>query len=87
MAADARLLGSARDGRPWIDAARGNLSPREREVLALLRQRLTDAEIAETLCISRRTASHHVASILVKLDAPNRRAAAAIAAGPGAAQR
>jgi DNA-binding CsgD family transcriptional regulator len=55
------------------------LTRREREVLALLCQRLTDAEIAAQLFISPRTASLHVSNILAKIDAPNRREAAAIA--------
>jgi predicted ATPase/DNA-binding CsgD family transcriptional regulator len=56
------------------------LTRREREVLALLSQRLTDPEIAEQLFISPKTASNHVANILAKLGAPNRRQAAALAA-------
>ncbi|MGH2614230.1 MAG: LuxR C-terminal-related transcriptional regulator [Thermomicrobiales bacterium] len=56
------------------------LSPREREVLALLCQRFSDLEIADRLFISPRTASNHVASILSKLGVANRRDAAAVAA-------
>jgi non-specific serine/threonine protein kinase len=59
------------------------LTVREREVLAMLCQRLTDQEIAERLCISRRTSSAHVANILGKLGAANRREAAAVAARLG----
>jgi len=55
------------------------LSQREAEVLGLLCQRLTDAEIAEQLFISPKTAGHHVSRILNKLGAVNRREAAAIA--------
>jgi non-specific serine/threonine protein kinase len=57
-----------------------NLSRREREVLALLCQHLTDAEVADRLFLSTRTVEHHVSSILGKLAAANRREAAAIAA-------
>jgi predicted ATPase/DNA-binding CsgD family transcriptional regulator len=57
-----------------------DLTRREREILALLTQRYTDPEIADTLFISPKTASNHVASILSKLGAVNRREAAAIAA-------
>ncbi|MFN8591159.1 MAG: helix-turn-helix transcriptional regulator [Thermomicrobiales bacterium] len=59
------------------------VTSREREVLALLARRYTDAEIAEELSISSRTASHHVASILAKLGVANRRQAGAIAAKLG----
>jgi DNA-binding CsgD family transcriptional regulator len=56
------------------------LTRREREVLRLLCERLTDPEIADRLCVSPRTASNHVASVLAKLGAANRREAAALAA-------
>jgi DNA-binding CsgD family transcriptional regulator len=52
------------------------LTRREREVLQLLVVGSSDIDIADRLFISRRTASKHVAAILVKLDAPNRTAAA-----------
>src|SRR3954451_21457434 len=55
-----------------------SLTRREREVLALLCQRLTDAEIANVLSISPRTVECHVTRILGKLQARNRRDAAAL---------
>jgi predicted ATPase/DNA-binding CsgD family transcriptional regulator len=60
-----------------------DLTRREQEVLELVCQRLTDMEIGEQLSISRRTASTHVARILVKLSAENRRKAAVIAVQQG----
>jgi predicted ATPase/DNA-binding CsgD family transcriptional regulator len=57
-----------------------DLTRREREILGLLTQRMTDIEIAERLFISPKTASNHVANVLSKLGAANRREAAAIAA-------
>jgi DNA-binding CsgD family transcriptional regulator len=63
-----------------VHAEAKSLTFREQEVLTLLCQRLTDAEIAERLFLSPRTASRHVGSIIAKLGAGNRREAAAIAA-------
>jgi DNA-binding CsgD family transcriptional regulator/predicted ATPase len=55
------------------------LSPREREVLALLAEHLTDKEIAARLFVSHRTVMSHVRAVLDKLGVPNRRHAAALA--------
>ena len=55
------------------------LTPREAEVLTLVARGYTNREIAAALVISVKTASVHVSHILRKLDAPNRREAAAIA--------
>lgn len=77
-AVDHDAVASLLHRRPTTATTLG-LTEREQEVLGFLGQRLTDAEIAERLYISRRTASNHVANIIAKLDATNRRDAAAIA--------
>ena len=56
------------------------LTARQLEVLALIADGLTNAEIAERLVVSPRTAEHHVAAVLTKLDATTRREAAQRAA-------
>ena len=55
------------------------LTAREAQVLKLIARGYTNREIAEALVISVKTAGVHVSNILRKLDAPNRREAAAIA--------
>jgi DNA-binding CsgD family transcriptional regulator len=57
----------------------GQLSPREREVLDLVAQGKTNAEIAAALVLSEHTVHRHVANILAKLGAPSRAAAVATA--------
>ena len=70
---------AAQPAAPMHPAAPTNLTRREREVLALLCLRLTDAEIAAQLFLSPRTVNCHVLHLLRKLGAANRREAAATA--------
>jgi DNA-binding CsgD family transcriptional regulator len=51
------------------------LTPRQRDVLRLMAEGLSDAEIAWHLRISPRTASNHVAAVLAKLDVHSRQSA------------
>jgi DNA-binding CsgD family transcriptional regulator/tetratricopeptide (TPR) repeat protein len=69
-----------------IAATRANpagLTRRQVQVLELLDQGLTNAEIASRLCISAKTAEHHVAGVMARLDCPTRQAAAAAARRSG----
>lgn len=76
-----RSLGlSTRTTRRGPAAAVGELTDRERQVLALVREGLTNAEIGERLYISAKTAEHHVGRVLGKLGVRSRAEAAAIAA-------
>lgn len=75
-----RSLGDrGRSPRPQVAAS--TLSPRERDVLELLRQGLTNAEIGQRLYIAPKTAEHHVSRILTKLGARSRAEAAVAASG------
>jgi DNA-binding CsgD family transcriptional regulator/tetratricopeptide (TPR) repeat protein len=74
--------GDARDGRaqaPTTATDELGLTPREREVLALVADGRTNRQIAEALFISDKTASVHVSNILAKLGVANRGEAAAVA--------
>jgi DNA-binding NarL/FixJ family response regulator len=59
--------------------ARAGLTRREQDVLTLIVEGLTNAEIAERLVVSLSTVKTHVSSIIAKLGASTRTEAAAIA--------
>lgn len=61
------------------DQGDDGLTPRERDVLRLLVEGHSDAEIADALCIAPRTVSWHVGHILAKLNVESRTAAATVA--------
>ena len=71
---------ASRHGLSTANAGRDVLSPREREVLTMLAQGLTNREIASALYISEATAKVHVRHILGKLGVRTRTEAAVRAA-------
>jgi len=83
LAADVAKEAAALGMVPWVEragrlatrlaAVLGDpLTPREREVAALVAEGLTNREIAARLYLSERTAQNHVQHILTKLGLPNR---------------
>ncbi|HEX8779988.1 MAG TPA: response regulator transcription factor, partial [Nocardioides sp.] len=72
-----QALGATAAPRAGTDAA--TLTPREREILALVAEGRTNGEIGRQLFIATKTVSVHVSNILGKLAAGSRTEAAAIA--------
>ena len=62
---------------------KGLLTPRELEVLALMRKGLSNVEIGRQLGITERTVKGHVTEMLVKLGASDRASAVARGFAPG----
>jgi len=73
VAAFARLMES---GGPRAEALVMPLSPREREILALLGTGASNKEIADRLCLAEGTVKNHVTNVLTKLDVRDRTQAA-----------
>jgi DNA-binding CsgD family transcriptional regulator len=59
------------------------LTTRQAEVLKLLKEDLSNIEIAERLFLSPRTVEHHVAAVMSKLNAPTRKGAVVVAVEQG----
>ena len=78
----ARGLAVPRGPRPASRASRANpagLTAREAEVLQLLADGLSYAEVADRLVLSEKTVGHHVSAVLRKLGEPTRSRAVAAA--------
>ena len=73
VAAFAKML---EPGGPRAEALVLPLSPREREILALLGSGASNKEIADRLCLAEGTVKNHVTNILTKLDVRDRTQAA-----------
>jgi non-specific serine/threonine protein kinase len=74
-----------RSGRPPESGGRELLTPREREVVALVAQGRTNRQIAEALVISERTVARHLDHVFAKLGLSSRTAVAAYALRHGLA--
>ena len=75
----ARGLAVPRGPRPASRANPAGLTAREAEVLQLLADGLSYAEVAERLVLSEKTVGHHVSAVLRKLGEPTRSRAVAAA--------
>jgi DNA-binding NarL/FixJ family response regulator len=79
-----RRLGSlAAERHSWRE--RGRLTPREREILVLIEEGLSNKEIARRLSIELRTVKNHVHNLLDKLNVHRRGEAAALLRRSGVA--
>ena len=68
-----------RGSRADTKASRFGLTKREQEVLSLVAEGLTNAEISARLFIAEKTVDNHVSSVLAKMNVTSRRDAARLA--------
>ena len=73
-ATQALIKAAGRTSQPGVD-----LTAREKQVLIMMKEGLSNPDIAKKLIISRSTVKFHVSSILSKLDASSRTEAVAVA--------
>ena len=83
----AKLMDSLRRGSDPDAAVLESLSQREREVLTLMAEGLSNQQIAERLGIGEKTVKTHVSNVLGKLDVSDRTQAAVYAWKSGMKQR
>ncbi|MFE7430260.1 response regulator [Streptomyces sp. NPDC014735] len=83
-ATTARLMNSLRDEEFGAESAQDDalsgLSPREKDVLALIGEGLTNSQIGKRLYLSEKTVKNHISRLLAKLGVERRIQAAVIAA-------
>lgn len=79
----ARLGAAAAGAGARGDGAGAVLTPREREVLALVAEGLTNREIGRRLYISEKTASVHLSNLMAKLNVSSRTEAVTVAVRRG----
>ncbi|KIZ16153.1 response regulator [Streptomyces natalensis] len=72
------LRGEADDAEPEADAL-AELSPREREILGLIGEGLTNRQIGQRLYLSEKTVKNHISRLLAKLGVERRIQAAVMA--------
>ncbi len=77
------MLSEMKPSSPAMSPAGKNLTKREREILALVAEGMSNREIAEKLVLSPETVKSHVAAILEKLNVSDRTQAAIYAVRNG----
>jgi DNA-binding CsgD family transcriptional regulator/tetratricopeptide (TPR) repeat protein len=73
------VKGTPRGPRKKTRSNAAGLTPRQVDVLELVAEGLTNAEIGERLFVSPKTVDHHVSALLMKLEVSSRKDAAVVA--------